>query len=394
MRRGKLIFLNGVTSTGKSTVAEWIRDMSRDIFYTSSNDIFHGMVSWNHFDGSFWKLVAHTIAAQYHAVRGMLDGGFNVIIDGMFLDLPEYRELFGKSNIELFSEIFADYDTMTVNLTCLPEELRRRNRVRGNRGEGQSDEQLSLMTTPLEFDMTIDVMTTLPDECAELILEHAGLAYDRLPLPKRERRRAQLLYDLLKAFEITIEPSVDENASFVKYSSVMENTITVSDADSIHEIVRFLLERGYCRYPKKCSGFTALQRMKNGKVSDILRIQAKDERNITDLTALLGKEIAVVVDRPLGEAHPHHPDLIYEVNYGYIPDTLAGDGEEADAYILGADHPVRECTGTAAAVIHRFDDSEEKLIVVPKGITMHPDEILSAVNFAEQYFHSVLYLPK
>ena len=49
-------------------------------------------------------------------------------------------------------------------------------------------------------------------------------------------------------------------------------------------------------------------------------------------------------------------------------------------------------SGKAAAVIHRIDDSEDKLVVLPDGITMQPDEILSAVSFAERYFDPVLYL--
>ena len=44
----------------------------------------------------------------------------------------------------------------------------------------------------------------------------------------------------------------------------------------------------------------------------------------------------MVIDRPLGSAHPQHPDLVYPVNYGYIPNTEAGDLDPIDAYVLGA----------------------------------------------------------
>lgn len=40
------------------------------------------------------------------------------------------------------------------------------------------------------------------------------------------------------------------------------------------------------------------------------------------------------MDRPLGTKHPKH-GWEYPVNYGYIPGTVSGDGEELDAYILG-----------------------------------------------------------
>lgn len=48
---------------------------------------------------------------------------------------------------------------------------------------------------------------------------------------------------------------------------------------------------------------------------------------------MIGTVVKVIVDRPLGSAHPKHNDLIYSVNYGYIPGIIAPDGEEQDTYI-------------------------------------------------------------
>ena len=56
-----------------------------------------------------------------------------------------------------------------------------------------------------------------------------------------------------------------------------------------------------------------------------------------DLEQLLGESVTVIIDRPLGTTHPNHNDIIYPVNYGYIENIFAGDGEEQDAYILGVD---------------------------------------------------------
>ena len=53
------------------------------------------------------------------------------------------------------------------------------------------------------------------------------------------------------------------------------------------------------------------------------------ERIIQDL---LGTRVHVEVDRPVGYLHG---DILYPVNYGYIPGVIAGDGEAQDAYILG-----------------------------------------------------------
>jgi len=105
-------------------------------------------------------------------------------------------------------------------------------------------------------------------------------------------------------------------------------------------------------------------------------------------TMSIGKTVKVIVDRPMGSYHPKHKDLYYPVNYGYIPGTLAPDGEEQDAYILGITEPVTEFVGCVIAVIHRYDDIEEKWVVVPAGMTFTRDEIAAQTAFQEQYFQT------
>lgn len=92
------------------------------------------------------------------------------------------------------------------------------------------------------------------------------------------------------------------------------------------------------------------------------------------------------MDRPIGTEHPKHPGLIYPVNYGYVPGLLAPDGEEQDAYVLGVDVPLAEFTGKLIAVIHRFDDVEEKWVLAPEGMTFTKEEIAEQTHFQEQYY--------
>ena len=51
-----------------------------------------------------------------------------------------------------------------------------------------------------------------------------------------------------------------------------------------------------------------------------------------DAKDYLKKEVVVKTDRQLGTKHPKH-GFIYPVNYGYIPNTISGDGEELDVYV-------------------------------------------------------------
>ena len=101
---------------------------------------------------------------------------------------------------------------------------------------------------------------------------------------------------------------------------------------------------------------------------------------------MLGKIVKVIVDRPLGTYHPKHKDIYYSVNYGYIEGIIAADGEEQDAYILGVNEPIKEFNGKVIAVIHRFNDIEEKWVVAPEGASFAKDEIMQQVDFQEQFF--------
>ena len=104
----------------------------------------------------------------------------------------------------------------------------------------------------------------------------------------------------------------------------------------------------------------------------------------------LGKEVLVKVDRKLGEKHPNF-DFIYPVNYGYIPNTLSEDGEEIDAYILGVFYPIEEFQGVCKAVICRFDDNENKLIVVPRDKSYSVEQVEALIEFQEKFFkHKII----
>jgi inorganic pyrophosphatase len=101
----------------------------------------------------------------------------------------------------------------------------------------------------------------------------------------------------------------------------------------------------------------------------------------------LGRQVEVAIDRPLGSAHPEYPDLRYPLNYGFVPGTLAPDGEAIDVYVLGADEPLVRCTATVIAIIRRRDDIEDKLVAAVAG-QWDEDEIAKAVAFQECYFDS------
>ncbi len=101
----------------------------------------------------------------------------------------------------------------------------------------------------------------------------------------------------------------------------------------------------------------------------------------------LGKEVKIQIDRQLGSKHHKH-GFIYMVNYGFVPGTVSGDGEELDAYLLGVFEPVDEFSGKVIAYIHRTNDDDDKLIVVPDGVFYSDDAIRALTEFQERFFES------
>ena len=53
-----------------------------------------------------------------------------------------------------------------------------------------------------------------------------------------------------------------------------------------------------------------------------------------NLIPFLGQRVSVTIDRPLGCRHPRHPEILYPINYGFLPGTISGDGMPVDAFGL------------------------------------------------------------
>ena len=109
-------------------------------------------------------------------------------------------------------------------------------------------------------------------------------------------------------------------------------------------------------------------------------IQAKD---------FLGKKVEIHIDRPLATKHPKY-GFVYKANYGFVPKTKSPDGEELDAYYLGIDEPIKKAKGVCIAVIHRTNDNDDKLVVVPEGTELSNEEIEKQIEFQEKWFEHII----
>ena len=85
----------------------------------------------------------------------------------------------------------------------------------------------------------------------------------------------------------------------------------------------------------------------------------------------------LVVDRPRGSHHPHYPEIVYPLDYGYLDGTRSGDGGGIDVWIgTSTDHHLSDLLLT---VDMQKQDAEIKLLL---GCT--EDEIQTILDFHNQ----------
>ena len=108
----------------------------------------------------------------------------------------------------------------------------------------------------------------------------------------------------------------------------------------------------------------------------------------TNANDYLNKDVVVKIDRKLGSNHPKH-GFLYMLNYGYLPNTISGDGEELDAYVVGVFEPVQNLKGMSKN-FHRTNDDDDKLVVAPQGIDYSDDAIRAMTEFQERFFDSII----
>lgn len=94
----------------------------------------------------------------------------------------------------------------------------------------------------------------------------------------------------------------------------------------------------------------------------------------------------IKIDRPLDSKH----NFIYSLNYGFIPNTIAGDGEKIDVYIIGEFEPLETYEGYVVAIIKRLNDIEDKLVVCKELNKYNKEQIKTLVEFQERFFESTI----
>lgn len=165
MEKGRIIFLNGVTSSGKTSIVEALQRQEKIFFYAVANDLFQKTVGENYLRRNYWKYLSEAIIMMYHTAKLYSDMGKNVLIDGILVEKdeikPHYRRLL---------EILKDNPLDIAEIYCPLDICRQRNIIRRDRYETQSQEQSELMAEKIKYSVRVDTSIYSPDECAEIII--------------------------------------------------------------------------------------------------------------------------------------------------------------------------------------------------------------------------------
>lgn len=165
MNKGRIIYLNGVTSSGKTSIVEVLQNRDDCYFYVVANDLFQEMVGERFLRENYWQHLARVILLMYHTAKLFSDMGHDVLIDGILVERPEIAPHYKQ-----MMDILADNPLSIVEVACPLDICRARNIARGDRYETQSEEQAALMVKDVAYAMTVHTDKYSPEECAEAIL--------------------------------------------------------------------------------------------------------------------------------------------------------------------------------------------------------------------------------
>ncbi len=166
MKKGKIIFLNGVTSAGKTSIVESLQNQEDIFFYVVANDLFQEMIGENYLQKNYWKYLSEIIIMMYHTAKLFSDMGKNVLIDGILVERKEIRPHYHQ-----LLEILKSNPLDIVEVYCPLDICRQRNIIRGDRYETQSQEQYALMAENIKYSTKVDTSIYSPEECAKKIIQ-------------------------------------------------------------------------------------------------------------------------------------------------------------------------------------------------------------------------------
>jgi chloramphenicol 3-O phosphotransferase len=162
MSKGRIILLNGVSSSGKSTLSKKLVEKLPDYFHISIDDFDCVIEKMEKRDQN--RLIPVPTEYFFHRTIAMFsDKGVNLVVDQVMHD---------RFTLEDCLETLSEYPVFFVGVHCPLEELERREAVRGDRVIGQAKNQLTFVHQQNErYDINVDTFQDGMEACVDQIIE-------------------------------------------------------------------------------------------------------------------------------------------------------------------------------------------------------------------------------
>ena len=167
---GRIIFLNGASSSGKSTLATALQDALEEPFLHVASDHLAaaGVLPRRQDDGGpfdWWHQMRPRFFAGFHRCLPALAEAGNDLIVEHIIEFPAWRR-------EL-AELLAGLDVYLIGVHCDLDEIDRRERERGDRrtGEGRTHVTIDAIHTFGHYDLEVDTTAGIGAELAASILQ-------------------------------------------------------------------------------------------------------------------------------------------------------------------------------------------------------------------------------
>ncbi len=155
---GKIIFLNGASSSGKSSIAKEVQKRLAEPFLHLELDAFIQMLPRLD-DG---ELFMRMVRGMNRSIAAMSDEGNNLIVDHVLIE-PVW--------LQQCLDLLRDRYVLFIGLHCPLEELERRERSRDARRQGFARAQLPKIHKGKLYDLELDTHALSAEQCADQVLE-------------------------------------------------------------------------------------------------------------------------------------------------------------------------------------------------------------------------------
>lgn len=163
---GIVVALNGVTSSGKSTLAAALLDEFDEPWTVMAIDQFHRSRARKPLsDASREIVVRRTVRGFHRAVAAFASVGNNVVVDHLLGEPWRFEDwLVSMSSVP----------TYLIGVYCDTDVLEARERDRGNRQVGRAVSQLASIHAHGAYDMTVDTTRTPASVLASQVARHVA----------------------------------------------------------------------------------------------------------------------------------------------------------------------------------------------------------------------------